>query len=272
MALNLTKVYSQRSNAQADVRKAVKKNEVALGAYTVVPLSGGFKIVKAQAKPDIIDLAMDRGLSPAEFADLAKGKTTEEVREAVQPGRWPSHMTPGLARLRASSNADAIRESVLADNEKAAAEVAAERAPETAKAAIQRVVQTAIANGSPVIEEQPATTVEQVVADNPVFRMAKGRSVAAEPVVDAGVKLLTAIFHSPALRDTPEDARVGVWVDYRTIKESDRPHGLNTKSVPGYMTGLSRRGLVECRMDKPGKYSARLTPAGFGALRQEGGH
>jgi hypothetical protein len=336
MALNLTKTYSQKSNAQADVRKAVKKGEVGAGDYTVVSLSGGFRIVPAVTQAptsgssisgfepvnedDAIlaeitqetiadEMAMLNSVIPDEpivtTADAERARMlaeAEAIIDAPEPdmsmsvenvatspagwrspeptgetpaGRWPADMTPGLARLRANENADAIRESVLADNEKAAEEVRAER--ETAKAAIQRVVQTAIANGSPVIEGKPANEAwrQGLIRDleaKPRARPAPAPKAAkaADELSPEATALLKAVFYSPALRDLEPEAKVGKWIAYKTIHESDRPHGLAVKRVPGFMTTLSRRGLVECRAEKAGQYSACITEAGV-ALAQGAG-
>ena len=100
-----------------------------------------------------------------------------------------------------------------------------------------------------LISDPKVTIGASVVADY------RAEHPAASP---DGLKVLVALFHSPALRELADDARVGEWVDYKTINESDRPHGFAGRQVSGLIAGLQRRGLVECRMDKPGKY---LDPA-----------
>jgi hypothetical protein len=252
-ALNLTKTYTVKSNAQADVRKAVKRGECAIGDYTVVSLSGGFRIVPV-ATDDTIDHSFPEAIA-------------EVIDEA------PAAVPPGLARLRADDDAEAIRESVLADQENSLAEArvtpsiedvatspAGWRAPEPVPPAAPADV---------VTERRAAVIVRR-------GRKAAGSRKAANPAVSAGgvspeaALVLKALFRSPALRDTPAADRAGHWVDYQTINKSDAPHDLAARRVPGYMAGLQRRGLVECRMDKPGKFSAKMTAAGV-ALAQEAG-
>ena len=74
MPLNLTKTYTVKSNAQADVRKAVVRGECTIGEFTVAALNGGFRIIPApQPEPD---------------APL---------------GRWPKGTVPGRTRKRAAA-------------------------------------------------------------------------------------------------------------------------------------------------------------------------
>jgi hypothetical protein len=175
-------------------------------------------------------------------------------------------VTPGLARLRADEGAEAIRAAVVADQERALAEASVvvtarkakvERAKQdratkarkveraiakldppkaatAAKAAVQRAVERAIANGSPVIVEQPAAP------------KAAGLSPGAALILRALLDVAGA---------------AGVWVDQKAI-----PHNLG-RAAPGYLSGLQKRGLAELRADKGGKFSARATLAGWEAVR-----
>jgi hypothetical protein len=316
MALNFTTTYTMKSNAQAALRKAIKRGECAEGDYKVVSLSGGFRIVQAEPAPafaeeatspagwrapepqpstedeeayraqqqaefdaanlqamleplpserapeqveampaDLVEEAMKRGLSPGQFAEIANRVAEERVGPFGAEDRekiWtilqgfetaePREVTPGLARLRTHPDAGAIRAAELSDQEKAAEAVRAVEAPAPRRGRKKAGLR---------------------VVEAPAAKPAGGVSPEAALV-------LKALFRSPALRDTPAADRAGHWVDYKTINESDAPHGLAARRVPGYMAGLQRRGLVECRMDKPGKFSAKMTSAGV-ALAQEAG-
>jgi hypothetical protein len=342
MSINLTKTYTVKSNAQADIRKAIAKGECVAGEFTVTALSGGFRIVPH-----------DTG------AEAARWDTA----------RWPAGTTPGLARLRANGHAEKIRQAVLADQEKASADAAAAIVTEGAAAMVEALAagRDALADEAHALHtaaEMPADLIEEAMrrgvspaqfaevaervaqgrvgpfgdedraaiwtvlqgltpvaadgvepsvfggtlredqAENAKRRKARverakqDRAVKARRVekaveasrieVEAGerraaakrpappaapadlsaeaTKLLLAVFHSPALRDLAPEAKVGKWIAYKTIHASDRPHGLNVRRVPGYMTTLSRRGLVECRAEKAGQYSACVTAAGLAAL------
>jgi len=336
MSINLTKTYTVKSNAQADIRKAIAKGECVAGEFTVTALSGGFRIVPH-----------DTGAEAARW-DAA---------------RWPAGTTPGLARLRANGHAEKIRQAVLADQEKASADAAAAIVTEGAAAMVEALAagRDALADEAHALHtaaEMPADLIEEAMrrglspaqfaeiaervaqgrvgpfgaedreklwtilqgvepaasvfggtlredqAENAKRRKARverakqDRAVKARRVekaveasrieVEAGERraaakrpatpatpadlaaeakaLLLAVFHSPALRDLAPEAKVGKWIAYKTIHASDRPHGLNVRRVPGYMTTLSRRGLVECRAEKAGQYSACVTAAGLAAL------
>jgi hypothetical protein len=329
MALNFTTTYTMKSNAQAALRKAVKKGERAVGDYTVVSLSGGFRIVAVEPAPfaeeatspagwrapepqpsvedeaayraqqqaefdaanleamleplpserapeqveampaDLVEEAMKRGLSPDQFAEIANRVAEERVGPFGAEDRekiWTilqgfetaerRDVTPGLARLRAHPDAEAIRAAELADQDKAAVRAVEATAPRRGRKA--KAENEAWRQG--LIRDLDADKGKR--ASKPAAKPAGGVSAEAAMV-------LKALFFSPALPIVPDD-KVGVWVDYKTINESDAPHGLAARRVPGYVAGLQRRGLVECRMDKPGRFSARLTAAGV-ALAQEAG-
>jgi hypothetical protein len=255
MPLNLTKTYTVKSNAQADVRKAVVRGECTIGEFTVVALSGGFRIVPVQpaATPSIEDVAT----SPAGWREPEiVAENAEAMTEALAASR-DDHVPPGLARLRADDRAETICEAVIADQAAGLAQMREE------------------------LISDPKVTIGAAVADYraehpaPVRRGRKAKldapkvATAPRPVASPdALKVLTALFHSPALRELADGARVGVWVDYKTINESDRPHGFAGRQVSGLIAGLQRRGLVECRMEKPGKFSTRMTLAGLGAMQE----
>ena len=105
---------------------------------------------------------------------------------------------------------------------------------------IAESVQGAVANGSPVIAGQPA----------PAPKPATGAlSVGAMQVI-------------LAVRKVAPD---GSWIDQKEI-----PHGLTGRAVSGYLAGLARRGLIQLRADKGGKFSARATAAGVALLVEAG--
>jgi hypothetical protein len=128
-------------------------------------------------------------------------------------------MELGLARLRASPKAEAIRQSVLADNAAAVAEIAASRDAEAER--------RASAPKAPAPPTKPAAL-----------------SAGAE-------QLLRALFRVAG----------DGWVDQKAI-----PHGLPGRTFPGYLTGLTKRGLVEARWDGRAKFSARMTLNGLAYL------
>jgi hypothetical protein len=156
-------------------------------------------------------------------ADLAKSHVINRaiVRKAA----------PGLARLRAHPKAEAIRQSVLADNAAAGAEIAASRDAEASRIEVEAAEGRASAPKAPAPPAKP-------------------------PALSTGAtQLLRALFKVAG----------EAWVDQKAI-----PHDLPGRTFPGYLTGLTKRGLVEARWDGGTKFSARMTMAGF-ALVQEAG-
>jgi hypothetical protein len=254
MPLNLTKTYTVKSNAQADVRKAVVRGECTIGEFTVVALSGGFRIVPIQpaATPSIEDVAT----SPAGWREPEiAAENAEAMTEALAASR-DDHVPPGLARLRADDRAETICEAVIADQAAGLAQMREEL-----------ISDPKVTIGAAVMADYRA----EHPAPAPARRRGRGAPNPAKPAASAdGLKVLVALFFSPALRELADDARIGEWVDYKTINESDRPHGFAGRQVSGLIAGLQRCGLVECRMDKPGKFSTRLTAAGFELAREAG--
>jgi len=321
MALNLTKTYTVKSNASADIRKAIKRGECAEGDYRVVTasVSGGFRIVCVDETPltrwpegavpgrtredaaaadaaAIIApnaeamneaLAADRDAAAEVEAELEEARRELLTDPQVQIGSavvadWEAEraavardVTPGLARLRAHPDAEAIRAAELADQDQAlygarlapdpsrlspeaaealSAKAASEPAQPAsgAKAAVRRAVNRAIANGSPVIVEQPVAAARR-----------RGRKPAEpKPAAASGGLSEGAALVLKALAKVAGD---GAWIDQKAI-----PHGLAGRAAPGFLAGLVRHALIEVRADKGGKFSARLTAAGV-ALTQEAG-
>lgn len=144
MALNLTKTYTVKSNAQADIRKAIKNGEAVAGEFTVASLSGGFRIVPHDT--------------------------------AAEAARWPAGTTPGLARLRANGHAEKIRQEVLADQERAAADAAAAIAADSAAAMTE-----ALAAGRAAMGDAEMAMLNAVIPDEPIVTTAKAEAAPAKP-------------------------------------------------------------------------------------------
>jgi hypothetical protein len=145
-------------------------------------------------------------------------------------------VTPGLARLRADRRAETIRQLTLADQQRAAAEARAAIKAAAAKAADAAAMPPALAASreSPITPKPPASP-----------RVATGLS-------DGATQLVCALF---------KVAGDGGWIDQRQI-----PHGLAGRTFPGFLSALTKRGLVEARWDGGRRFSARITPAGVSAL------
>jgi hypothetical protein len=198
--------------------------------------------------------------------------------------RWPAGTTAGLARLRANGG-EAIRKAVLAEDEAEMASVraandsaaivansgeemakrlAANRAEaeaDTAFAARQmeagaRVLARTLAKEGPTVRR--SSSRENLVNGSPVI----AGQPAPAPKPPAGALSAGAMQVILAVHKVAPD---GSWIDQKAI-----PHGLTGRAVPGYLGGLARRGLVELRADKGGKFSARATAAGVAALAEAG--
>jgi hypothetical protein len=275
MSINLTKTYTVKSNAQADIRKAIAKGECAAGEFTVTSMSGGFRIVPHDTR--------------------------------AEAARWPAGTTPGLARLRANGHAEKIRQKVLADQEKASADAAAAIAAESAEAMAAALAagRDALADEAHALHTAPVqlpispdrATADKALAEmteasrmspsaGPLSRKARverakqDRAVKqrrVEKAVEASRIEVEAGERRAAAKTEPAGLSEGAtkvlralyaaagdgWIDQKAI-----PHGLIGRAVPGYLSGLQKRGLVELRADKGGKFSARMTAA---ALTQEAG-
>jgi hypothetical protein len=291
MALNLDMIFTVKSNAQRNLRKAVTAGECDAGKFTVANVGGGFRIVPAprvlvepvaeeatspagwrapEPQPSIEDEAAYQAEYRAEAESFAVDMPQDgdlDVPEALRlepiAPQAPATTTPGLARLRAHPDAEAIRDTVVADQQDALGRKARVGVAQENRAIKARKVEKAIAK----------LDAERI--PHPAFRKPRGATPGKAAAAPGGIspeaaKVLKALFHAQAFRDLPAPERIGTWVEYGSINASDAPHGLPVRRVPGFVAGLKRRGLIECREDKPGKYSARVTPAGA-ALAQEAG-
>lgn len=145
--------------------------------------------------------------------------------------RWPAGSTPGLARLRASQRAETIRQQTLADQERALADAGAAIAASTAAAMAEKLAESR----DSLIEPEPSP---------------------AKPVnlSEGAAAFMAALFKA---------AGDGSWIDQKQI-----PHGMNGRAAPGYLSGLTKRGLVEARWDGGARFSARLTVAGAALMAE----
>ena len=188
--------------------------------------------------------------------------------------RWPTGTTPGLARLRANKHAERIRQEVLADQDRASANAAAAIVANSGEELAAILAANRHAADIAEVESANRADIARIKAENAEtirrMRAPAGPTAptAAQDALSTEARaLLAAVAYSPALRDLEPEEKVGKWVAYKTIHESDRPHGLNRRRVPGFMTTLSRRGFVECRAEKKaGQYSACVTAAGVALL------
>jgi hypothetical protein len=158
--------------------------------------------------------------------------------------RWPAGSTPGLARLRANGRAERIRQAVLADQERALADAGAAIA----------------ADNSAALTAALAASRDSLIADEPneaqfAHKKAPPTPEPAKPAAlsEGATQLLRALF------SVAGDG----WIDQKAI-----PHGLPGRTLPGYLTGLTKRGLVEARWDGGGKFSARMTGAGAALMTE----
>lgn len=227
MTLNLTKTYSQRSNALRDVRKAIGAGEYARDALDVVVVPTGYQIVLAASVP-APDWSYTRARFEAEQAEAQKLLTHE-----------PAEVAADMETLRTELQTDplvTIGAAVLADR---AAEVAAAKpAKKASKAAAPKTPKAA----APKTPKAPKT----------------------DGLGDDQIRLLNALVDCKALTSAPIEQRVGLWVRSAAVHDSETPHNLPMRQVPGVMGALRRRGLVECGWDKAA--TVRLTQAGLDAL------
>ena len=187
--------------------------------------------------------------------------------------RWPAGSTPGLARLRANTHAERIRQAVLADQEAALADAGAAIAADNAAAmtAALSASRDSLIADEPLVEQRDligfvgrdgedqakSSTDLTTLFPRPVLSAAKPEPAPAKPALSEGAtRVLSAL--------SAVMGAVGVWVDQKSI-----PHGMTGKAVPGYLSGLQKRGLVELRADSTTKFSARMTMAGFALVQEE---
>lgn len=172
-------------------------------------------------------------------------------RAKVDARRWPAGSTPGLARLRANRRAESIRQAVLADQDRSLADAGAAVAADNA-AALTAALAASRDSDEPLVEQR------DLIDEAMRCKKAPAAPEPAKPAAalsEGAAQLLNALFKVAG------DA----WVDQKEI-----PHGLPGRTFPGYLTGLTKRGLVEARWDGGAKFSARMTLNGV-ALVQEAG-
>ena len=174
-------------------------------------------------------------------------------RAKVDSHRWPGGSTPGLARLRANKHAERIRQDVLADQEAALADAGAAIAADNAAAMTAALA----ASRDSLTTDEPL--VEQRDLIDEAMKPAKPEPAPSKPAAlsEGAPQVLSAL--------AAVMGAVGVWVDQKSI-----PHGMTGKAVPGYLSGLQKRGLVELRADSTTKFSARMTMAGFALVEEAG--
>jgi hypothetical protein len=145
--------------------------------------------------------------------------------------RWPAGSTPGLARLRANTHAERIRQAVLGDQQPALADAGAAIAADNAAAMTAALATSRDA----LIKPEPPPP-------KPAAALSEGAT-----------QLLNALF---------KVAGEG-WINQKEI-----PHNLPGRTFPGYLTALCKRGLVEARWDGGARFSARMTGAGAALMME----
>jgi hypothetical protein len=237
--INLEHVYTLKQNAARAMKKAIVAGEYGIGELKLTAVANGYQVVLAAkdeaawkaaepielSKPlpaigelaamaaslpdaDTIDVAMAAGLSPAEFAKVAKAGepvTAAQAETMPRTSSWPY--------------VRAIKPATRSELKKARAEIKAGQAAEARAEAAAEAART------PAASKAAATKAADAPAES--------------------VLVLRALLHSPELLGLPMEQRAGVWITYRSLADSTAPHGLPTRTVTGIMGGLYRRGLAE---------------------------
>ncbi len=176
------------------------------------------------------------------------------INRALVEAKRERTASPGLARLRASPKAEAIRESVIADNAAAVAEIAVSHPAVDCAPKAPAPMMLALAYPEP----RQGMRTDLLTTSSKIEEVPKSRlSEAAKPAaLSAGAEqLLNALF---------KVAADGEWIDQRAI-----PHGMsNGKSVAAFLGGLYKRGLVDLRGDGGNRFSARVTAAGAALMAE----
>jgi len=238
MSLNLDKTYTVKSNATRDMKKAVAKGEYAADALEVVVVPTGYQIVVNEPVPEWVTDSSPIAIDP--FAEAA------ELSKAVPA---PKQLTYDPASIRQAVNL-VNGETVSVANLHGPVR-AVDGAPEKAarKAAAEAV--------APLKAAREAAAVQ--VPATPAVAPAGSSALTPEQT-----RLLVALIDCKALADKPLHARVGVWVRYKALHDSETPHNLAKGQLPGLTGALRRKGMIELR-GSSANGEVRLTAAALEA-------
>jgi hypothetical protein len=246
MALNLTKVYTQKQNAKRDVNKAVAAGECTETEFTYKAVEGGYMIVTTAeyAAANVIQL-------PAPAAKPAKKVPTPQV-EAL-PG-----MTPLGLPVTVEVPVEGTRE-----DEPVPAWVPTAK-PVTPLHDFAEVKVEALPDAvTAILERSKAADAAAPVATPKAAR--KPAAPKSDALSDEHVRFLIALLDAKVWAEMglSREARVGVWVPFKAIHDSNTPHNLPNGKLPGLTGGLRRRGLIDTGWEK--QITVQLTQAGLDA-------
>ena len=237
--MNLDKIYTVKSNAVRDMKKAIAKGELADTAEVVV-VPTGYQVVLPYAPPP--------APKPTPQVPALPGMTPLGLPEAKPtPLGVKAVAAPFVAEARAFvQNLDKPAPLGLPPGEGV-------RGFDPAKA-------DALRNSNADVDKVPAYTEKKAPKATKV---------------DCGLMLTVALLTAKVWREKglrPQE-RVGVWVHFDAVHESDPPHTLTKGQLPASTGAARKRGLIETGwtnevgLPGPRKIAVRLTAAGLDAGR-----
>jgi hypothetical protein len=235
--MNLSKVYTVKSNAVRDMRKAISKGELAADASVVV-VPSGFQVV-LPAAPQAVPVQ-------AEVVAIREARKATPLVPALPGMAVMGFVDAARSVLNGASVDDAAKALLPSDH-------GDEAEPATPKATLRLVVNAALARGEPAVVEVPVTP-----------KPAAGK-------FDCGMALTSALATSPVwtTKGLPMSDRAGVWVLFESVHATIEANGLTKGQLPACTGSARKRGLIETEwsenvgLGKPRRVAVRLTSAGL---------
>ena len=249
MTINFDKVYSQKSNAMRDVRKAVAAKEYKARDLDVSVVPTGYQIGLANppSRPaaDMMLVSPHRAekvLVRTEAWPFAKAVPVYD--EATSPAGWraPDALYNPADKFQATNliNGETVSVANLHDPIRTVE-------GDPVKAARKAATKTVKASKAAA---KAATKLDAQIGRKPAKPAAAPVKAAAKVNGDLSedqMRLLTALVDCKAFGDKPLAKRVGVWIKYKAIHDSDTPHNLPKGKLPSATGVLRRHGFLDIR-------------------------
>lgn len=277
--INLNKIYTVKSNATRDIRKAIERNECKAGEYEAQPVEGGFQIIGIrttnEATIDVdTEMAMDANLpaptpeqeaAMTELNNLLTKRMTAKIADATTPEAKPETGPLEYSNEELESRWHELVCIMLPNYESNEEALHGDwfifRAG-TSFTEIYNWFDNEYSEGVKVLRNKQ--TYFDWFPRNKNTKNNNG-------IPEMQIAVLNALYGAKTLSDKADDERAETWILFSDIHNSNSPHNLPKPSMAGIAGALSKRGLIKTDWgkDAKGKRAAiiTITEAGIEALR-----
>ena len=300
--LKLEKIYTVKSNATADIRKAISRNQCAAGEYEARKVDGGFQIFAINPQPE------QESHNEADTHDVASQEATQET-EKPQPntvGEWkvwsqvfddtrkyivgrimdttqPQHGgNMEYVDMRYTEDKDYCEQLAAVLNGKNAPDESNETPNEESEPqpGYETSSEPATGENAPENPGQPSDDIDKYLpgaqpeptppTDDSTPEAQKAESPVELP--ERQFAVLKALVGVKVLEGKEESGIVGTWIPFKELHESNNPHNLPKPAIPGIAQALIKKNLIvtDWGKDKDGKRAVivTITEAGIAALQK----